>query len=121
MPTWSVGSRERCQPSTEMTGKPVTESNLSLRMPAQRAAVMGVSTVSGRPVAKPQNETIWAHLSRRTLQFLVQGSSREVVDAAVLPADPATSCMNTPRPPPPEVTGFGHLYGSARAVGRPGA
>ena len=35
----SVGSRELCQPRTEADGKPVTESNLSLRAPAQRAAV----------------------------------------------------------------------------------
>ena len=38
MPTWSVGSRDLCQPRTEADGKPVTESNLSLRAPAQRAA-----------------------------------------------------------------------------------
>jgi hypothetical protein len=39
MPTWSVGSRDLCLPRTEADGKPVTESNLSLRALAQRAAV----------------------------------------------------------------------------------
>jgi hypothetical protein len=38
MPMWSVGSRELCQPWTEDDGKPVTQSNLSLRAAAQRAA-----------------------------------------------------------------------------------
>ena len=40
MPMESVGSRELCQPRTEADGKPVTESNLNLRAPAQRAAVI---------------------------------------------------------------------------------
>ena len=43
MPTWSAGSRDLCQPRTEADGKPVTESNLSLRAPAQRAAYLHVS------------------------------------------------------------------------------
>jgi hypothetical protein len=43
MPTWSVGSRDLCQPRTQADGKPVTESNLSLHAPAQRAAVLGGS------------------------------------------------------------------------------
>jgi len=56
MPTWSVGSRDLCQPRTEADGKPVTESNLSLRAPAQRAAVviwspnLGVFAVSAAGV-----------------------------------------------------------------------
>ena len=33
--TWSVGSGELRQPGTEADGKPVTESNLSLRVPAR--------------------------------------------------------------------------------------
>ena len=40
MPTESVGSRELSQPGTEVDGEPVTESDLSLRAPAQRAAVL---------------------------------------------------------------------------------
>ncbi len=37
--SWSTGSRERCRPRTETDGEPVTQSNLSLRAPAQVAAV----------------------------------------------------------------------------------
>ena len=40
IPVRAVGSRELCQPRTEADRKPVTESNLSLRAPAQRAAAM---------------------------------------------------------------------------------
>ncbi len=36
---WSAGSRELCQLGIEADVKPVTESNLSLRVPAQVAAV----------------------------------------------------------------------------------
>ena len=36
--TWSVGNRELCEPRTEADGNPVTESNLSRRASAQRAA-----------------------------------------------------------------------------------
>lgn len=36
---WPVGSRELCRPRTEAEGKLVTESDLSLRAPAQVAAV----------------------------------------------------------------------------------
>ena len=35
---WPVGSRELCRPMTEAEGKLVTESDLSLRAPAQVAA-----------------------------------------------------------------------------------
>src|SRR5271170_4667239 len=35
---WPVGSRELCRPRTEAEGKLVTESDLSLRAPAQVAA-----------------------------------------------------------------------------------
>ena len=38
--TWSVGGRELCQPRTQADGKPVTESNLTLRSCAQVAAVI---------------------------------------------------------------------------------
>ena len=37
---WPVGSRELCRPRTEVEGKLVTESDLSLRAPAQVAAVL---------------------------------------------------------------------------------
>ena len=37
---WSVCIRKLCQPRTEADGKPVTESNLSLRAFAQVAADM---------------------------------------------------------------------------------
>jgi len=39
---WPVGSRELCRPRTEAEGKLVTESDLSLRAPAQVAAVSQV-------------------------------------------------------------------------------
>jgi hypothetical protein len=51
MPTWSVGSRDLCQPRTEADGKPVTESNLSLRAPAQRAACAAVGPIPTRTLA----------------------------------------------------------------------
>jgi hypothetical protein len=44
---WPVGSRELCRPRTEVEGKLVTESDLSLRAPAQVAAVL-----VGGPIAK---------------------------------------------------------------------
>ncbi len=52
MPTWSVGSRELCQPGTEADGKPVTESDLSLRAPGQNIRLSGsgaaISWLGGR-------------------------------------------------------------------------
>jgi hypothetical protein len=51
---WSVCIPKLCQPRTEADGKPVTESNLSLRAFAQVAADMlgcwlGAGLKSGRP------------------------------------------------------------------------
>ena len=46
--SWSTGSRERSRRRTETDGKPVTQSNLSLRAPAQVAAVT-CGTSSRRP------------------------------------------------------------------------
>ena len=40
---WSVSSREVCQPRAEAACKPVTESNLSLYVPAQVPADMRAS------------------------------------------------------------------------------
>jgi len=36
---WPVGSRELCLPRTEVEGKLITESDLSLRAPAQVAVL----------------------------------------------------------------------------------
>src|SRR5215469_793039 len=44
---WSVDKCETCQPRTEADGQLVTESNLSLRVPARVAAVM-----IGRPIVR---------------------------------------------------------------------
>jgi hypothetical protein len=47
---WPVGSREPCRPRTEAEGKLVTESDFSLRAPAQVAADMhaGFDRQAGR-------------------------------------------------------------------------
>jgi hypothetical protein len=47
--TCSAGSRELCQLQREANGKLVTKSNLSLRVPAQRAAVIRVINRSPKP------------------------------------------------------------------------
>jgi hypothetical protein len=44
MPTWSVGSRELCEQTTEADGEAPTESNLSLSAPAQRAVRGGIGS-----------------------------------------------------------------------------
>ena len=44
---WSVGSSELYRPRTGLTGKAATESNLSLRVPAQRGLDMRGASVSG--------------------------------------------------------------------------
>ena len=72
MPTWSAGSRDLCQPGTEADGKPVTESNLSPRAPAQRAADLAAS--SSQSAYRP-SRTRTAVLCRRRVPILTVGSN----------------------------------------------
>ncbi len=53
---WSVGIRELCQPRAETDSKLVTESNLSLRLPAKRAikSVTSELHLTGKTMASAQ-------------------------------------------------------------------
>jgi hypothetical protein len=49
MPAWSAGSLNSASRGRRLTGKPITESNLILRAPTQRAAVMHASMIISAP------------------------------------------------------------------------
>jgi hypothetical protein len=56
---WPVGSRELCRPRTEVEGKLVTESDLSLRAPAQVAADLSDFLAVSSSVGREQIGKLW--------------------------------------------------------------